>query len=83
MLQLTQETEQLARRVAARLGREPEDCIRSALEHEAWALNVADAPPRRRRMTVEQMLALGNKVASLPLLDPRSPQEIADDLNEL
>jgi antitoxin VapB len=83
MLQLTQETEQLARRVAARLGREPEDCIRCALEHEAQAFNVADEPPPRRRMTVEQMLAFGEKVAALPILDPRSPQEIADDLNEI
>jgi len=34
-------------------------------------------------MTVEQMIALGKKVTALPLLDPRSPEEIIDDLNEL
>jgi antitoxin VapB len=43
-----------------------------------------DAIPRpRRRMTVEQMRALGAEIAALPLLDPRSPAEIMDDLNAL
>jgi len=82
MLQLTQETEQLARRVAARLGREPGDCIRLALERQARAFSVADQPPARRRMTAAEMLAFGKKVAALPILDRRSPREIADDLNE-
>lgn len=83
MLQLTPETEQLAHRVATRVGRKPEDVIQDALEREAKALGITDAPPARKRMTVEEMLALGDKVTSLPLLDPRSPQEIADDLNAI
>jgi len=37
----------------------------------------------RKRMTVEEMLAMGRKVAARPVLDPRSPQEIADDLNQI
>jgi antitoxin VapB len=82
MLQLTQETEQLARTVATRLGREPQDCIRLALERQALAFSAADEPPAKRRMTAAEMLAFGKKVAALPILDPRSPQEIADDLNE-
>lgn len=83
MLQLTPDTEQLARRLAARVGRTPEDLVRDAIERQAKALGVADEPPARKRMTVEEMLAMGEKVRALPLLDPRSPQEIMDDLNEL
>ncbi|MEO3435266.1 hypothetical protein [Inquilinus sp. CAU 1745] len=81
MLQLTHDTEQFARRVAARLGRKPEDLIRSVIEREAKALGVTDEPPAKRRMTAAEMLAFGRKVAARPVLDPRSPQEIADDLN--
>ncbi|WP_420961859.1 hypothetical protein [Brucella sp. IR073] len=45
---------------------------------------MADKPEtKRKRMTVEEMLALGKEVSSLPLLDPRSPKEISDDLNEI
>lgn len=85
MLQLTPDTEQLARRVAARLGREPNDLIRAALEREAKVLGITDTgePPVRRGMTAAEMLAFGRKVAARPILDPRSPQEIADDLNEI
>jgi antitoxin VapB len=32
-------------------------------------------------MTVEQMLALGSEIAAMPVIDPRSPHEIMDDLN--
>ncbi len=41
-----------------------------------------EASPRRR-MTVEEMRALGAEIAALPLLDPRSPTEIMEDLNAL
>ena len=40
MLQLTHDTEQLARKIAARVGRRPDDIIRAALEREAQALGV-------------------------------------------
>jgi len=82
MLRLTQDTEKLARRIAARAGCEPEELIRTALEREAKALGVTDEPPALRRMTVDAMLALGDRITALPLLDLRSPHEIADDLNE-
>jgi TPP-dependent indolepyruvate ferredoxin oxidoreductase alpha subunit len=29
------------------------------------------------------MQALGAEIAAMPILDPRSPQEIMDDINEL
>jgi antitoxin VapB len=32
-------------------------------------------------MTVEQILAVGDEIAAMPLLDTRSPHEIMDDIN--
>jgi antitoxin VapB len=34
-------------------------------------------------MTIEEMLAVGKEIAAMPLLDPRSPREIMDELNEI
>jgi len=34
-----------------------------------------------RRMTVEQMLSFGSEMAALPIIDPRSPRQIIDDIN--
>lgn len=41
--------------------------------------------PRRpwRRQTVDQILAAGDEVAAMPLLDTRAPREIIDDVNEV
>jgi antitoxin VapB len=79
MLQLTQETERLARLMAARSGRSAEDVIRTALEREARALGMSD-DQRLRRQTVAQILAVGAEIATLPVLDPRTPREIMEDL---
>lgn len=81
MLRLTPDTEDLARRVAARCGREPDDLIRAALKREVRALGIddADEPPVRRRMTADEMRAFGRKVEVRSVLDPRSAREIADD----
>jgi antitoxin VapB len=83
MLLLAPDTEQLARRVAARVGRKPEDLIHAALEREAKALGVADELPVRTRMTAAEMLVLGREVAAMPILDRRSPREIAEDLSDI
>lgn len=67
MLQLKDETERLARKLAADIGQRPDDFIRSLLMREAKALGVdADVSPKPR-MTVAQMLVLGKKTAALPL----------------
>jgi antitoxin VapB len=55
------------------------EAIRQALEAELRAMAIQGRP--RRRMSVEQMRALGAGIAALPLLDPRSPAQIMDDLN--
>jgi antitoxin VapB len=81
MINLSQETEALAARLAAAKRISAGEAIRQALEA---ALRAMETPPRpRRRMTVEQMRALGAEIAALPLLDPCSPAEIMEDLNAL
>jgi len=72
MISLSQETEALAARLAAARRISLEDAIRQAPEAQ---VRVLEARPRRR-MTVEQMAALGAGITALPLLDPRSPAEI-------
>ncbi len=82
MIHLSQETEALAKRLAAAQSLSVEDAIKLALEEKTRAAGVAADPIRpRRRMSVERMLAVGSEIAAMPLLDPRSPREIMDDLN--
>jgi antitoxin VapB len=82
MIQLSQEIEALAKRLAAAQSLSIEEAIRLALEEKARAAGVAPEPLRpRRRMSVESMLAVGSEIAAMPVLDPRSPREIMDDLN--
>jgi antitoxin VapB len=82
MIHLSQEIEALAKRLAAAQSLSVEDAIKLALEEKARAVGVTAEPLRpRRRMSVEKMLAFGAEIAAMPLLDPRSPHEIMDDLN--
>ena len=83
MIDLTHETEALAKRLAEAQRLSVDAAIRRALERQATAAGIAgDAMrPSRRRMSIEEMLAVGDEIAAMPLLDPRSPQEIMDDLN--
>jgi len=81
MINLSQEIETLAARLAAAKRISAGEAIRQALEAELRAMGTHARP--RRRMTVEQMRALGAEIAALPLQDPRSPAEIMEDLNAL
>jgi len=84
MIDLSQETEALAKRLAAAQNVSPDAAIRGALEERARAAGViAEARRARRRMTVDQMLAVGDEIAAMPLLDTRSPHQIMDDVNAL
>jgi antitoxin VapB len=83
MIRLSEDVETLARRVAALEQTSVEDAIRLALEDRARAKGVSLAARHGRRMTAEQMVALGAEIAALPLLDSRSPREIMDDLSAL
>jgi len=81
MVNLSQETEALAQRLAAAQRLSVEATIHRALEVHARVAGIEQALSPRRRMTVEQMLAFGAEIAAMPILDPRSPNEIMDDLN--
>ncbi len=83
MINLSQETEALAQRLANAQRLSVEAVIREALEARARVAGVAPEQRPRRRLTVEQMLAVGSEIAAMPLLDPRSPREIIDDINAL
>jgi hypothetical protein len=80
MIAISRETEALALRLAAAQHMSADAAIRQALERRARAAGV-EPEARRRRMSVEQMLALGSEIAAMPLLDPRSPAGGADNLS--
>jgi antitoxin VapB len=79
MIQLSAETEALARRLAEAQRLSVDEVLRRAL----GAQSAGGAVGERRRMTVEEMLAFGAEIAAMPVLDPSTPKEIMDDLNEL
>jgi antitoxin VapB len=83
MISLSKDVETLARRVAAVERTSVEDTIRRALEERARTKGVSLVARHGRRMTAEQMVALGAEIAAMPLLDSRSPREIMDDLSAL
>jgi antitoxin VapB len=81
MINLSQEVEALALRLAAAQRLSVEATIQRALESQALIAGIEPAAGPRRRMSVEQMLTVGSEIAAMPVLDPRSPSEIMDDLN--
>jgi antitoxin VapB len=83
MIHLSTQTEALAVRLAAAQQLSVEAAIRQALEDQARKAGLEPEAGSRRRMSVEQMLAFGADIAALPVLDPRSPAEIMDDLTVL
>jgi antitoxin VapB len=90
MIKLSQETEALAKRLAAAQRLSVEDAIRQALEEKAHAAAIPMERPRprdqspaaiaARRARTDQFVA---ELAAMPVLDPRSPRDIMDDLDAL
>jgi antitoxin VapB len=92
MIELSQETEALAQRLAAAQRLSVDEAIRLALEERARATGLALAPksvkPRdnspeaiaARRAALQRFAA---EIAAMPVLDPRSVEEIVDDINAL
>jgi antitoxin VapB len=80
MITLPPEIEQLARRVAARSGRTPEDIVKQGVETEARIAGIAieEAHPRKE-VDVERVREIVREVSSAPLLDRRTPKEILDE----
>ncbi|MGH6822531.1 MAG: hypothetical protein ACRECP_00180 [Methylocella sp.] len=85
MIDLSQETEALAKQLAAAQSLSVDEPVRQALEEKACTAGVVLEAhrPRGRRMSVEKMLAAGAEIATMPILDQRFPHEIMDDLNAL
>ena len=90
MLDLSQETEALAARLAAARRLSVDEAIRQALEAWAQVAGILQEPQKRRdqspaaiakrKASIDRIVA---DIATLPVLDPRSPKEIMDDLNAL
>jgi antitoxin VapB len=88
MLELSQETEALAKRLAVLQRLSIDDAVKRALEEHARNTGLAarlirDPSPEAiasRRAKLAKFVA---ELAAMPVLDPRSPQEIADDLDPL
>jgi len=90
MVLLSQETEALARRLAVAQGISMEEAIKQALEHKAREAGIESPPQKRRDCSPKAVAArkaridqAANDIAKMPVLDPRSPREIMDDLNAL
>jgi hypothetical protein len=75
---LPPETEQLARRVAARSVRTLEDVLKAGVEMEARIAGVAVAEntARRKPANLDRARATARRISSRPLLDPRTPRDI-------
>jgi antitoxin VapB len=92
MINLSQETEALAKRLATMQSLSVEDAIRLALEEKARTSGIAvhvqarrprDQSPEAfaaRRARTNQFVA---DLAAMPVLDSRSPRDIMDDLDSL
>ena len=90
MIHLPQETVALARRLAAAQGLSMEDAIKQAIEQSARDAGVVSETHKPRDQSPKAIAArnagidrLVKEIAKLPVLDPRSPREIMDDLNAL
>jgi antitoxin VapB len=90
MINLSQETEALARRLAEAQSVTIDDAIRQALEAQAHATGVVPEPGRPRDRSPEAVAArrarmdqMVREIAAMPILDRRSPNEIVDDINAL
>ena len=90
MINLSQETEALAQRIAQAKRVAVDDAIRGALEDKARAEGITlevrrprDTSPEAVAARIARIDEIVREVASLPVLDPRPTQEIIDELNEL
>lgn len=88
MINLSQETEDLARRLAAAQRVSVDAAIRQALEAHAHASGIErqlprDASPEAVAARIARFDALAQRIAVAPVNDPRPVNEIVDDLNAL
>ena len=88
MINLSRETEALARRLADAQMTSVDAVVRQALEACATAAGISPEPRRPRNLSPEaaatrraHMQSIVREIAAMPILDTRSPREITDDLN--
>jgi antitoxin VapB len=88
MIELSQETEALARRMADARRVTVDTAVRQALEASAHAAGALPERVRPREQSPEavvlrrdRMERIVREIAALPVIDKRSPSEIMDDLN--
>jgi antitoxin VapB len=81
MINLPAETERLVRLMAAHRGKTPEDVLKEAVENQARlvGISVSAALGQNDRIDMDRVRQIIDRVASRPLLDPRSPDEILDE----
>lgn len=89
MIALSKDSEALARRLAEARNLPVQDVIKQALEASARSAGVLRVPFEPSRQPVEAtatrkaaVARIVAQVKALPVLDPRSPQEIMDELDE-
>ena len=77
---LPPETEELARRVAARSGKTLEDVLKEGVEIEARiaGVAVAESTALRTPARIDRAREIAKRIASRPLLDPRTPRDILE-----
>lgn len=90
MIDLSQETELLARRLADAEHLTVDAAVRQALEARAQAAGVELQPIRAHDRSPEAIAArrayvdkIVSEIAAMPILDHRTPQEIIDDLSSI
>jgi len=90
MVHLSQETEALARRLAAAQGISVEAAIKQALERSAhesgltvYPVTQRDTSPQAVADRMSKIDKIVDEIARMPILDPRSPREIMDYINAL
>jgi antitoxin VapB len=77
MIAMPLETEQLARLLALKSGRTPEEVVKEAIEAKAREVGVLPPEPsQRRKPDLQKLLEISARAAALPVLDPREPDEI-------
>ena len=77
MLAIPQETEDLARRLAAKLGKTPEDVVRDAVAQIARASGLSQQPTASDRAAMlREANAIALRSAALPTLDTRAEDDI-------
>jgi antitoxin VapB len=77
---LSDEADRMARQLAERTGKSLDDVVERALRAETErVLPLPTTKPRTREEKLAFMTAIQARVAALPILDPRHPDEILYD----